>query len=42
MEKENKREAGTKHCRTDMGGGLGDWLGKEEERLRSGTVCMYV
>lgn len=20
MEKENKREAGTKHCRTDMGG----------------------
>lgn len=28
MEKENKREAGTKHCRTDMGGGVGRLAGE--------------
>lgn len=43
MEKENKREAGTKHCRTDMGGGGWEtgW-GRKKRGLEVGQyVCMY-
>lgn len=41
MEKGSKTEAGTKHCRVDRsGGGVGNWPGKEEERLRSWISCI--